>query len=81
MISFRSGSCLSKLERVKANIIKVHQFDDKIILLRYILKTIAMFAFTRFYLRVLADLNEIIRRRQQNIILRIAITVWQKQYK
>ena len=64
MISFRSGSCLIKLERVKANIIKVHQFDDKIILLRYILKTIAMFAFTRFYLRVLADLNEIIRRRK-----------------
>jgi len=45
----------------------------KIILLRYILKTIAMFAFTRFYLRVLADLNEIIRRLKRNVIMRIAI--------
>ena len=29
MISFRLGSCLSKLERVKENILKVPQFDDK----------------------------------------------------
>jgi len=36
----------------------------KITLLHYIIKTTAMFAFTRFYLRVLADLNEIIRRRK-----------------
>jgi len=64
MISFRSGSCLSKLERVKANIIKVPKLENKIVLLHYILKTITMFAFTRFYLRVLADLNEIIRRRK-----------------
>jgi hypothetical protein len=32
-----------------------------------------MFAFTRFYLRVLADLNEIVWRRRRNVILRIAI--------
>jgi len=32
-----------------------------------------MFSFTRFYLRVLADLNEIIRRRKRCVILRIAI--------
>ncbi len=45
----------------------------KIILRHYILKTIAMFVFTRFYLRVLADLNEIIRRLKRNVILRITI--------
>ena len=33
-----------------------------------------MFSFTRFCLRVLADLNEIIRRLKQNVILTIAIT-------
>jgi len=33
-----------------------------------------MFSFTRFCLRVLADLNEIIRRMKQNVILTIAIT-------
>ena len=33
-----------------------------------------MFSFTRFYLRVLADLNEIIRRMKRNVILTIAIT-------
>jgi hypothetical protein len=32
-----------------------------------------MFAFTRFYLRVLADLNEIIRQRKRNVILTITI--------
>ena len=32
-----------------------------------------MFSFTRFYLRVLADLNEIIRQRKRNVILTIAI--------
>jgi hypothetical protein len=32
-----------------------------------------MFSFTRFYLRVLADLNEIIRRLKRNVILTIAI--------
>jgi hypothetical protein len=32
-----------------------------------------MFSFTRFCLRVLADLNEIIRRMKRNIILTIAI--------
>ncbi len=73
MISFRSGSCLSKLERVKANIIKVPPLEEQNHMRHYILKTIAMFAFTRFYLRVLADLNEIIRRRKRNDIFRIAI--------
>jgi hypothetical protein len=32
-----------------------------------------MFSFTRFCLRVLADLNEIIRRMKRNVILTIAI--------
>jgi len=32
-----------------------------------------MFSFTRFCLRVLADLNEIIRRLKRNVILTIAI--------
>ena len=34
-----------------------------------------MFSFTRFCLRVLADLNEIIRRMKRNVILTIAIAV------
>jgi hypothetical protein len=34
-----------------------------------------MFSFTRFYLRVLADLNEIIRRRKRCVILKIVIIV------
>jgi hypothetical protein len=34
-----------------------------------------MFSFTRFCLRVLADLNEIIRRLKQNVILTIAICI------
>ena len=33
-----------------------------------------MFSFTRFCLRVLADLNEIIRRLKHNVIMTIAIT-------
>ena len=32
-----------------------------------------MFSFTRFYLRVLADLNEIIRRLKRNVIMTMAI--------
>ncbi len=36
-----------------------------------------MFSFTRFCLRVLADLNEIIRRMKQNVILTIAINEYQ----
>jgi ethanolamine transporter EutH len=32
-----------------------------------------LFSFTRFCLRVLADLNEIIRRMKRNVILTIAI--------
>ena len=32
-----------------------------------------MFSFAFFYLRVLADLKEIVRRRKQNVILKIAI--------
>jgi hypothetical protein len=32
-----------------------------------------MFSITRFCLRVLADLNEIIRRMKRNVILTIAI--------
>jgi hypothetical protein len=33
-----------------------------------------LFSFTRFCLRVLADLNEIIRRLKRNVILTIAIS-------
>ncbi len=36
----------------------------------------AMFSFTHFYLRVLADLNEIIRRRKRCVIIKIAINKW-----
>jgi len=32
-------------------------------------------AVMRFYLRVLADLNEIVQRRKRDVILRIAITL------
>ena len=46
-----------------------------------------MFSFTHFCLRVLADLNEIIRRMKRNVILTIAIDVlnqkkifWMKDY-
>jgi len=35
-----------------------------------------MFSFTRFCLRVLADLNEIIRRLKRNVILTIAIIIY-----
>jgi len=35
----------------------------------------AMFAFTRFYLRILADGNEIILRLKRNVILRKAISL------
>ena len=73
MISLRSGSCLSKLERVKENIFEVFQIKTKIKLLNDILKSHGMFSFTRFCLRVLADLNEIIRRMKRNVILTIAI--------
>ena len=36
-----------------------------------------MFSFTRFCLRVLADLNEIIRRMKQNVILTIPTNEYQ----
>jgi hypothetical protein len=40
-----------------------------------------MFSFTRFYLRGLADLNEIVRRLKRNVILTIAITLkWKALY-
>jgi len=39
------------------------------------LNTLALFAFTRFYLRVLADGNEIILRLKRKVILRKAIKV------
>jgi len=65
-------------QQVRATVTVPEHFRCKaaqwiIILRHYILKTIAMFAFTRFYLRVLADLNEIIRWRQRNVILTTAI--------
>jgi hypothetical protein len=40
-----------------------------------------MFSFTRFCLRVLADLNEIIRRMKRNVILTIAIYAHKPRYK
>jgi len=39
------------------------------------LNTLALFAFTRFYLRVLADGNGIILRLKRNVILRKAISL------
>jgi len=70
MISLGSGSCLSKLERVKANSTEA----AKIAINNHMLFNIlALFAFTRFYLRVLADPNEIIRRLKHNVILRNVI--------
>jgi hypothetical protein len=38
-------------------------------------KKTMVLAVMRFYLRVLADLNEIVRRRKRDVILRIAITL------
>jgi hypothetical protein len=49
MISFGAASCLNKLERVKANIIEIVLKEHQFIFLKYILKYVAMFAFTRFY--------------------------------
>ena len=51
------------------------KLENNIKRLCYILKAMAMFSFTRFYLRVLADLNEIIRRRKRNLILTITIEI------
>jgi hypothetical protein len=38
-----------------------------------------LFAFTRFYLRVLADENEIILRLNQNVILKKAISTKERE--
>jgi len=40
-----------------------------------LLKSIALFSFMRFYLRILADLNEIIRLWKRKVILTITIIV------
>jgi len=66
---------LSKLERVKANSIEKANIVNKYHILQCNLNILAPFAFTRFYLRVLADLNEIIRRLKRNVILRNAIVL------
>ena len=65
MISFSSGSCLSKLERVKANSIEVLMIISNYHIPACNLNPLTLFAFTRFYLRVLADGNEIILRLKQ----------------
>ncbi len=85
MISFRSGSCLSKLERVKENIFEVFQIRKKIKLRHDILKShdhvlfyaLLFASFIRLW-RDLADLNEIIRRLKRNVILTIAISAKKK---
>ena len=73
MIPFLSGSCLSKLEHVKANSMEVAKILTIIMLPRRNISTLALFAFTRFYFRVLADGNGIILRLKlkRNVILRI----------
>jgi hypothetical protein len=71
---------LSKLERVKENILEVFHIREKINLLHHILKSrgLVLFyallfaSFIRLW-RDLADGNEIVRRRKQNVILKIAI--------
>ena len=74
MIPLRSGSCLSPaFSGIKANSIEVTNIIDKYHISQRNLNTLALFAFTRFYLRVLADLNGIIQRLKQNVILRSAI--------
>jgi hypothetical protein len=70
MIPFRSGSCLSKLEHVKANSREVIKIIDNYHITHCNFNTLALFAFTRFYLRVLADGNGIILRLKRNVILR-----------
>ncbi len=80
MISFRSGSCLSKLERVKENIFEVFQIRNKITRRHDILKShdpvlfyaLLFASFIRLW-RDLADRNEIIRWLKRNVILIIAI--------
>jgi hypothetical protein len=44
--------------------------EQKVVWPHYLLKTIAMFAFRRFYLRVLAGFKKIIRKLNQNFIWR-----------
>jgi len=65
MISFPSGSCLSKLERVKANSIETFKIIDNYHISVCNLNPLVLFAFARFYLRVLAEGNEIILRLKQ----------------
>jgi hypothetical protein len=69
MIPFSLGSCLSKLERVKANSIEAFKIIDYFHIPQHNLNILALFAFTRFYLRVLADGNGIILRSKRNVIL------------
>jgi len=75
MVPLPLGSCASKLEGVEANSIEVLKLLINIIFPPHIINTLALFAFTRFYLRVLADGNGIIRRLKRNVILRKAIRV------
>ena len=80
MIGFGSGSCLSKLERVKANSIAAANIINHYHIPTVQPKTIVrvrfyalLFAsFIRLW-RDLADPNQIIRRRKRNVILKLAI--------
>ena len=72
IIPFPSGSCLGKLECVKANSIEVANILIIIIFPQCNLNILTLFAFTRFYLRVLAVGNGIILRLNRSVILKKA---------
>jgi len=65
IVPFSSGSCLGKLECVKANISEIVKIIVIIIVPQCNLNTSTLLAFMRFYLRVLADGNKIILHLNQ----------------
>ena len=74
MIWFRSGSCLSPAAGgIKENSVEKARFAAQNHVPHDVFYALALFAFTRFYVRVLAGLNQIIRRLKRNVILRNAI--------
>jgi hypothetical protein len=81
MIWLGAGSCLSQLERVKANSIKaakiINHYHIPTLQPKYIgpvrFYALLFASFIRLW-RDLADPNEIVRRRKRNVILRNAIT-------
>ena len=80
MIWFGSGSCLSKLERIKANSIEaakiINHYHIPTVQPKYIgpvrFYALLFASFIRLW-RDLADPNETIRRLKRNVILTIAI--------